>query len=195
MILNNSVYNPTCLEYLPEVYSNIEEVQALANAYNLELKEINLELEGCFNNFFFETLNEEGCERWEKILNIKLNSSYTLEDRRLNIAVKQLGLLPYTYTHLKSILTDLMGDGNFLLELKAVKHKEGINGWHPYLLCKLDLGIKNQYNTIKELLENIVPLNVELDVTLFRNTHKQLSAYTHKELSKYTHHQLREEIL
>ena len=48
---------------------------------------------------------------------------------------------------------------------------------------------------VKEMLEEVIPANMEIDLSLLYNQHETLAKFTHKELAKYTHRQIREEVL
>ena len=61
-----------------------------------------------------------------------------------------------------------------------------------HLTCKLNLGVKARMDSVKDLIEKTVPLNISTEVVLLYNTHKMLASKTHKELGKYTHTELRE---
>lgn len=185
MIGTNSVYSPTTLEYLPYVYRNILEFQELSKSYNSELKLIMDALDNLYNNYHIDSLNEYGCTRWEKILKLKSNDSFSLEDRRFAIKVKLLGHRPYTFFRLKEMLNNIVGEDNYKLNLEVNRN---------HLICKLNLGVKHQMKTIKDLLDKIVPLNISLETELLYNTHEILGNYTHEYLGGFTHQQLREEV-
>ncbi|MDU1174727.1 putative phage tail protein [Peptostreptococcus anaerobius] len=183
MIGYKDIYKADCLAYIPPVYSDILEFKALAKCFNLELERTGTRLEEVENNFFIDSLNEYGCERWEKMLDIKTNYSNSVEDRRFAIKAKLLGLRPYTYERLKYFLINLIGEHNFILEMDYSKN---------HLTCKLNLGVKARMDSVKDLIEKTVPLNISTEVVLLYNTHKMLASKTHKELGKHTHTELRE---
>lgn len=186
MIGVKSEYQPTTLEYIPYVYAEIQEFQELSKAYNIELINLMSAIDDIYNNYHIDSLNEYGCDRWEKILNLKTNASYTLEDRRFSIKVKLLGDRPYTLIKLKELIVNLIGDGNYKLNLNTATN---------HLNCKLNLGVKNQLNAVIDLIDRILPLNISYDVQLLFNTHEILGRRTHEQLTRHTHRQLREELL
>lgn len=176
----------TCLDNVPTPYQNILEFKELSKVYDIEMETISMQMVEIYNNRHMGSLNEYGCERWEKILNLKINSSYSLEDRNFNIKAKYLGFSPYTLLNLHKILSNLVGKENYKLELDLDKN---------HLNCKLNLGVKHQMSSVVDLLEKIVPLNISLIVELLYNTHEILGQYTHEYLSQFTHQQLREELI
>ena len=183
MIGYRDKYQSNCITHIPPVYSDIQEFKVLAKCFNIELERTGSRLEEVENNFFIDGLNEYGCERWEKLLNLKTNYSNSIEDRRFAIKTKLFGLRPYTYERLRYFLINLVGEDNFILEMDySINH----------LTCKLNLGVKARMDSVKDLVEKTVPLNISTEVVLLYNTHKMLSGKTHQELSAYTHTELRE---
>ena len=102
-------YIPKCIDFIPPVYANIKEFQALAKSYNAELTLTANRLDEIHNNFFIDGLNDYGCSRWEDLLGLKSNSSFTLDERRFAIKTKLVGQRPYTYKKLASLLDNLVG--------------------------------------------------------------------------------------
>lgn len=179
-------YKASCLEYIPPVYSDIQEFKQLSKAYNIECERLAEYLKSIHDNYFIDTLNEYGCSRWEEILNLKANASYPIEDRRFAIKVKRLGQRPYSYSKLVEMLTSLVGADGFKLNLDTSRN---------HLKCMIALGEKRQIGAVKDLLEKIVPLNISLEVDLLYNTHADLEKFTHADMESYTHTDLREEEL
>ncbi len=182
----DSINIPTCIDYVPTVYANIDEFQELARVYNIELQRLQKELIRVFNNFYIESLDEDGCNRWEKILKLRVNSTYTLEDRRFNIMAKLKGNLPYTMFRLREILSELLGEENYIIDMDYEK---------MHMEIKLNLGVKNQLKSISNMLEEFLPLNITYTIVLLYNTHEVLARFTHEELARYTHEELRSEVL
>lgn len=186
MITTDIDYKSNTLAHLPHVYRKIKEFRELANTYDKENELIARRVQETFDNFFILSLNEYGCSRWEKILKIKVNDSYTLEDRRFNILTKLIGLRPYTKKKLKYLLDALVGEGNYT---------SNIDNREKILEVNLGLAAKNQMRALEELLDNILPANMVIKTSLKYNKHEMLTKYTHQQLEKATHEQLREEVL
>ncbi|WP_180946828.1 putative phage tail protein [Peptostreptococcus faecalis] len=183
MITTSSEYNPTSIIYPPKVYSNISEFQALSVAYDKECRLIMKRLESIYKNRFFFSLDNEGCSRWEKMMKIKVNSSYTLDDRRFTISTKYTGSRPYTEKRVRKLLEDLVGSDNYTFNIDYIK---------KHAVCKINLGVKHQLAAVVDLMENILPLNITYDAILLYNTHEILAQFTHEQLSHFTHEELRE---
>ncbi|WAW15463.1 putative phage tail protein [Peptostreptococcus equinus] len=186
MLGSSTEYIPTCIEYIPSVYAEIEEFKALSKAYDIECKLLMDDFEGVSNNYFLDTLNESGCSRWERFLRMDVNSNYSLEDRRFMIKLKMLGYTPYTYLRLKEILDGMCGTTGYKMYLNPVS---------KHLVCKVDLGVKFQQRAIDLMLENMLPLDITFNTELLYNTSQTLSNFTHEQLSNYTHQHLKEEVI
>lgn len=186
MITTDIEYKSSTLSYIPQVYGKIKEFKALSEAYNRENEMLATKIKETFDNFFILSLNEYGCERWEKILNIKVNSGNTLEDRRFAILTRLLGMRPYTRKKIKQILDALIGENNYTFDLDFRQKT---------LKMKMGLAVKNQRRSVDELLDSIIPANITIDTMLMYNTHEMLNRYTNEQLNKATHLQLREEEL
>nr|WP_293700386.1 putative phage tail protein [uncultured Peptostreptococcus sp.] len=178
-------YMPKCIDFIPPVYADIKEFQALAKSYNAELTLTANRLDEIHNNFFIDGLNDYGCSRWENILGLKSNSSFTLDERRFAIKTKLVGQRPYTYKKLASLLDNLVGVDGYKMKLDPVSN---------HLLVRLDLGAKRMMYAVNDLLENVVPQNISLEIELLYNTHEILSGKTHNDLAGYTHEALKEEV-
>jgi hypothetical protein len=60
---------------------------------------------------------------------------------------------------------------------------------------KVELVAKQNLDTVGELLERVVPLNMIIDLDLMYNQHKTLHVYTHRQLQQFTQAALRNEVL
>ena len=56
-------------------------------------------------------------KKWEKILNIKSNSTYTLQQRRNNVLNTLLFKPPFTRQRLNDTLYNIWGEGNYQFEI------------------------------------------------------------------------------
>jgi hypothetical protein len=74
------------IKLLNRAYSIAEYLNALVKAVGMHLDKIYAQLLVFKNNLFFDLLNEEGCDWWEKLLYIEKAS--TLADRRSRIKAK-----------------------------------------------------------------------------------------------------------
>lgn len=164
----------------------LPEIQAIDNASEVTISEAEDAVQGLEDDILITTATENGIARREKILGITPLDTDTLEDRRFRVLSKWYDVYPYTDECLEERLTHLCGADGYTMSMDYDAMK---------LTVRVALGQKSQFNAAKELLEDIVPVYIILDVDLLYNTHRMLSAYTHTQLSTRTHKQLREEEL
>jgi len=177
---------PNILEYLPDIFKNIREMKAYADAEKPELEKLWKAVDDAYNDQFLYTMTENGIKRWEKILKISPMGTDTLDDRRFRIINRYNIQLPYTYRMLEAHLQKMCGKDGYVMSY----NKET---WT--LSIKIALTSKKQYQEILNLVNQMIPANIILEYGLLYNTHEILSAYTHEQLSAYTHESLRSEVM
>lgn len=177
---------PNILDYLPEVFKVITEIQAHANAENPELSLLWQGVENAYNDQFLYTMTENGISRWEKMLSIVPMGTDTLEDRRFRIINRLNAQLPYTYKMLEAHLIQMCGENGYVMSYDSAT-------WT--LTIKIALTSKKQFDEILELVNSMIPVNIILDYDLLYNSHKVLGAFTHGYLANYTYGALRNEVI
>ena len=116
---------------------------------------------------------------WEETLGIKDGEQYDLETRRINCIFKKNDSLPYNRRRINNRIYSLI----------------------PINQCEITWGknwikvrIKEQYYYLKkminEMLDIILPLNMVIDVQLFKATHRMLEKYRHLDLERYKHSEI-----
>ena len=172
--------------YLPDILKKIYEFEQIFNAEEPELSLVFARCDMILDECFIDTLDGYGCKRWEDMLAIAAKDTDTLDLRRLRIKTALNGDTPYTMRSLENKLKALCGEGNFVL-----KYANDIYT----LTVGLALAAKAQFDYLKQVLEEIVPANIIIDIFLMYNTHEVLSAFRHNELALYKHIELTEEVL
>lgn len=173
------------VSYLPAFMQKYKETVAALKAEEPELNAVWENVHKIFYNHFISTADEYGVSRFEKMLGITPNVDDTLEFRKAVIKSKWCSQIPYTEKGVKDKLKILCGsEDNFIYEYKE------------YLLkIKIALVKKNMVNEVLNLLYQIIPENIRIQVELLYNTHEIISDYRHRDLAKYTYGQLRDEVL
>lgn len=177
------------IEYLPEWLREFQEIKEITKQQQIQAQQLWTVLEDViWKNNFIESLDENGCSRWERMLGIQNKDTYTVEERRLKI----LGMLaeqrPFTMRMLERTLAVLCGENtdennpNYKVDLDAGNYK---------LTVRIAMSSENVFSDVKKLLDRIVPCNLVVDVELLYNQHKELAQYTHEQLSEYTHEELK----
>lgn len=172
--------------YLPDILQKVCEFLQIHKAEEPELTLLFGKGDLILDECFADSMDEYGCERWEKMLEIVPKDTDTIELRRLRIKSALNGDTPYTMRSLENKLTALCGEGNFILKYANDEYT---------LTVGLALAAKNQFDYLKEVLEEIVPANIVINAYLMYNTHGFLRRFTHEEMGGYTHRQLMEEVL
>lgn len=172
--------------YQPLIIKDYREFKEIAEIENTILTDCWSSSNNVFLDQFIETLTENGCKRWEKILNIQPKGTDTLEVRRFRIKSRINEDLPYTYKALVNVLNSLCGEGQYTINLYNNEYR---------LKILIELTVKKLFDEVESTVKRMIPANLILEVDLRYNQHKTLSKYTHKQLSKYTHIELREEVL
>lgn len=173
------------IEY-PEVVLNIKDVKAAIDAGDTAGGMLEKALDTLDNNLAISTAEESGIAMREKLLNIQPSDTATLEDRRLEVLLKWYSVPPYTENALRRRLDTALGADNYVLtidlDFKTVD-------------CKIELTRKSMMNSIKTMLDDMVPLDYLLNVELRYNQYDSLRQYTHGQLRAYRHADLRGEVL
>lgn len=174
------------LDYLPPIVAETTEFKAIAQAENPEINNLWAEHDTVMDNQFINTMDEESCSRWEKMLNITPLGTDTLADRRFRILAYINADIPYTYKQLEIMLSNLCGADGYTMQLQNTLYK---------LVVRVALSASKQYSEVEKLLKRTVPANMLIDLDLLYNQHQYLAQFTHQYLSAFTHKQLKEEDL
>lgn len=164
------------LDYLPEHVRNLNALEAIYTAEQDFVNKLWNAVDGILQNSYIETLDNYGCEKWEKWLNLKNAKTKTLQERRFNIALFLLGLRPFTFRKLKKILTQICGEGGFTVS---------INDY--FLSVNLKAKTATNITDLNVFLLSIIPENITLKIERIATRHIDLHPYTHSELSAKTH--------
>ena len=127
------------------------------------------------------TCDEEGIVRYEQLMGIQPKADDTLEDRIFRCITKWNVCLPYNYAFLDQKLRELCG-AEYTLDLDIAGQT---------VTVKVGLAQKNQYDVVAEMLEEIVPCNLQLNLSLLYNQYQALKPYPHIILAQFTHWELR----
>lgn len=176
------------IEYLPPYLQDYRELVAITDAEQPEIELVNKAIDLVLSEQFVESLNEYGCERWEKMLKIAVKPTDTLEIRRYQILSKMLQDLPYTIRRLHQALTRLCGAEYYNVILK---HKE------YFLQIWIEVESHEKREIVIDTVKRMIPANLILDVQINYRTHGWLkeNKLTHGAMRKYTHNGVRVIIL
>ena len=175
--------NIDILDYLPDIIKDVTEYQDITNAENPTINTLLENHRKTFNNQFINTLDEQGCARWEKMLDITPKGTATIEDRRLAILARINASLPYTYRQLENFLRNICDD-DYTMTLDNANYT---------LTVLLNLSRQNQFDEVSNLLAKVIPANLICNVGLKYNQYKIIKPYRYRLLVNYTCHEIRVE--
>ena len=171
------------IEYYPEWLREFREIKQLASLQQQQSEKMWSSLQSIIDNSFLESLDENGCSRWEKELKLQVKEGMTLQERRANIIGRHLEERPFTVTKFRNMLNTLCGDGNYTLEIKSSQYT---------VLVRLRLNMKDQKNAVLELMSRVLPANMIYSVEIIYNEYSMFKTMKYNQLKTYTHSQLRE---
>lgn len=174
------------LSYQSNIIQQIREFKVLSKVENPQHEYVWQAVEDAINDQFATTLTDNGCKRWESIMDIHKLDTDDLDFRRFRILSRLNEQLPYSYRMLELQLRTLCGDDGYTMTLRNNEYT---------LVVKIALASKNKYSDVNFTLRKYVPANIIIDVSLMYNTYEVLSQFTHEELANYTHNELREEVI
>lgn len=165
------------IDYFPPVLKGIREIKTIGNAFDRQFEIIVSWKDYIQNEMFVDTAINEGLKMWEDALGIVVAYEGDVELRRFNIKAKLMGLT----THIPEAMDALVGSENYTMVYNSTEQKLDVT---------LSLYRKDFLNAVKNMLDEMLPMQIELNTTLAYNTHEILSHHTHKEISGYTHSEL-----
>lgn len=171
------------VEY-PEAVINIREIKACIDAGDTIGEILERHLEEIDQDIAIKTSAESGIQHREKILGIQPLDTASLEDRRLEVLLKWWSSPVYTETTLRQKLDATLGKENYILKIDLDR---------KLLSCQIEVTRKYMSNSVKNLFEQMVPLDYLLEIILRYNQYKKYKPYTYKQLKDKTYYQLRNE--
>ena len=181
------MYDRKMIEYLPECLRNVKEYEAiLTMAVQPEVEILWNRLDDMLNDQFIQDATENGVSRYEKIMKIVPRADKTLEERKFALITKNNEHPPFTIKWLEKQLEMLCGKGGYSVSRDVGK---------KILTVRVELAVSGNYNNVEALLERVVPANMEIDLSLMYNKHKEYSTYTHEGLKTLTHNQIRNKVV
>ena len=175
------------LSYLPFHIRKLKEYQNLSITEDAEIEKLFNEIDRLYDNAFISTLDESGCERWERILGIVIRDTDTIDFRKMRIKSFLVGQLPYSLNKLKSILNAMCGGEN-QYELTIDYTNYAVN-------ILIELTSQALFEEFKRLLNEIMPCNLKLTIQLRFNNWGTVRDFTWSRFTSTTWTQIRTEVL
>jgi len=173
------------IDYYPDLFQEFREIKVLSETEQREVELLEKAQEWLLADQYITTSTETGIARWEKILGILPKISMSLEDRRFAILTRLSQELPYSMGMLRRQMDSLCGAGKYTIELRNQEY---------LLIVRIALLSRNSYGDVSDMLRNIVPANIVIDLSLLYNRHNMLKTFTHRQLNAFTHYGIRNEV-
>lgn len=171
--------------YEPKIVQNNDEMNNIYGVHKEEIESLHGSINQIRLNAYVQSMDIEHIKKWEKILKIKVDSTYSLQQRRENVLNTLLFKPPFTRQKLNDTLYNIWGDGNYQFEIFPDDFRViiDINTFDPVI-----------YLQFTKLVRRIIPANMYLIFSiqytylfLQRNkTYNQLQELTYQELSQYS---------
>ena len=172
----------------PEHVKDIKDVKAI---YDIADDVNTLErAEDIHSDMFIKTATEHGIELYEEEYEITPLGTDTLEDRRNRILFVKNDFIPFTERSLRRKLDAMCGTRNG--ESQYVLTIDVLN---QHVECRIKIPRKRFVEQIAEMLEEMVPLNMTLNVETLYNSHEWIKEnFHHEDLRDYpaTHRMIKE---
>ena len=170
--------------YEPKVVQNNDEMNNLYGVHKQEVERLHGSLNQMRLNAYIQTMDIKHIRLWEKILKIKVDDSYTLQQRRSNVLNTSLFKPPFTRQRLNDTLYNIWGEGNYQFEIFPDDFR---------VIIDIDTFDPVIYLQFTKLVRRIIPANMYLIFSiqytylfLQRNkTYNELQELTYQELSQY----------
>jgi hypothetical protein len=127
------------------------DIQAIIDAIQPELDEINKELFQSFLNIFITTADIDGIIDWETVLEITANpDTETIDFRRNRLYSRMLSNTPFTERMLQEVISSMMLDKwNYLLNYRIYE-----------FIARLLVPEPNLKKEVENILERLLPANL-----------------------------------
>lgn len=141
------------IDYLPLYLRDYVELNKIFDAEEPELAQLWAKVKKSIDNQYIMTTDEEGIERYEKLLDIEPTGD--LEARQVAVYVRWADMPPYTVENLRARLEPLTDDGN-------VKVTEDYNAY----TVTIELSLRNRlmYDLVKSTIADIMPANIDWSI-------------------------------
>ncbi len=175
------------IELIPAIFHDIREFNEIFSAIVIVASKFQNKQERQKKDFYIysDDISENAVDRLAKSMKINVDG-LAFEDKVFKIKSVLLDKRPYNIPNVKNMLNILCGDDGNSFSVDNDNFSTSV---------KLDLGRKNQFAAVYELLDEIIPANMVLNVELLYNLHGDLTTKTHEELSSMTHEEIRSNVL
>lgn len=173
------------VEYLPEVLVEQKELLAIGAVVDQQLLLLQTQVEQLLRNRYIDTADASTLKRLLAILGLDYNPDMSLDEQRNQIKARKQMRFITNLQRIRAMLAEITGnDATLSMDYDTL-----------LMTVRVALSSKHNFSIVQELLTDIVPANLVLNVSLLYNQHSYLAGFTHAQLAAFTHKQLREDVL
>ncbi|MDO4299926.1 MAG: DUF2313 domain-containing protein [Clostridia bacterium] len=169
------------INYLPPFMQEYREIREICTSEDYEIKELQNYKNKIQKELFLETATDYGIKRTESNLGITASDGESMEYRKFRIKSILIG----THYSLIEALNSLIPNGEYTLNFD-------INTLT--LTLRIPLSNKMYLNSVSEMLDKTVPLNIAVSCSILYTSHSNAGKYTHSELKEFTHKFIKEDL-
>lgn len=159
----------------------INEIRELYAVNDLQESELEQQIDEAEQNMQISSMDINMCRIIEKEMGLKGQDNDTVEEKRFRILGMENEQTPYTVLTLKRRLEQIVGSGMVDVSISNSTVK-----------VRVALIQKKMIDHVKNILEDIVPLDMLIDADVMWNTHQMLKQYTYAQLKEHSHRELKE---
>ena len=169
------------IKYLPQFVADYKEMKAITDVEDPEFNLFWEMLRKSINNQFITTCDEQGIDKFEKMLKLYPYEGDTLEMRIARVLVEWNAQLPYTLRSLKQMLDVLCGLNNYRIKLRNNEYVLEIDTffYDPKMLTQLN-----------KLLMKVLPANLVYESTNYIIENAEQKIYVGATLQSSMHYVL-----
>ena len=175
------------IKLIPDIFREVREFNEIFSSVESKARRIEDELKQQTSDMYIysEDISEKGVDRLAQSLKVDV-SGLAFEDKVFKIKTFLIDKRPYNIPNVKNMLNVLCGEDGYLFSVDNKTLSVSV---------KLDLGRKNQFAAVYELLDKVIPSNMLLATEILYNLHGDLTEMTHETLNTKTHQQIRSDVL
>lgn len=173
------------LDYIPDFLKDCIEMKAVQEAIQPEIQYMEDETERILGNTYILNTDERGIKVFENLLKTQALDNDTLDNRQFRVLSKWNRYVPYTKVTLKRMLQILCGEDGYTVDIIQAEKR---------LIVRVSLRSRKNYDEVARMLEEMVPQDMVIDLSLLYNKYSFARKMPHFRLAEYTHYQIRNEI-
>ena len=162
----------------------IKEIARIYEINDAQLEELQRDITNISEDMQIRTMSMEMCRKKEKDLDLKGQDNDTVQEKRFRIRGAENERTPYTLEVLKKRMDEMIGSDRVYITISD-----------STVYAKIALESKKSVDFIKDILEQIIPLDLLINIELIWNSYEKISSVTHEYLSTKRHIDIKEEPL